>query len=246
MNVDIIGRGNVAVHLEHALSSKHNARIINPHTLKGLRNDADVVLVSVSDSAIASVAASLIPIIGKHTVIAHTSGTTEMSILECTGTPTGVFYPLQTFSKATELRYDNIPIFIEGSDTDTTCLLTELARSISTDVRYADSEQRRKLHLAAVLSCNFVNHLWALSDRILQEAGYEFSVMLPLLQETLQKASANPPATVQTGPAARRDKRTMNAHLDMLAEYPEIARIYSMLSDSIMCTSSNSKPDKNS
>ena len=47
--------------------------------------------------------------------------------------------------------------------------LKALAESISDKHYLLSSEQRKYLHLAAVLSCNFVNHLMALSYDVLKE-----------------------------------------------------------------------------
>jgi hypothetical protein len=38
---------------------------------------------------------------------------------------------------------------------------------------------------------------------------------------------------MQTGPARRKDKKTIQSHLDFLKNYPEYKKIYKQLSDSI-------------
>lgn len=111
--IAIIGRGNVASHLQKALGPYADVSMINPHTLEGMPEHPDITIISVSDSAIREVAEKL----SKHDcgILVHTSGTTPMSILEGWADQTGVFYPLQTFSKDVQLDYRHIPFFIEAS-----------------------------------------------------------------------------------------------------------------------------------
>jgi predicted short-subunit dehydrogenase-like oxidoreductase (DUF2520 family) len=57
--------------------------------------------------------------------------------------------------------------------------------------------------------------------------------MLPLIDETTQKVHRLSPKQAQTGPAARGDKKVMDAHRKMLADKPQLECIYQLLSDSI-------------
>lgn len=234
MKAAIIGRGNVASHLQKALEGKATTCLINPHTLDGIHEDTEVIIISVPDNAIIQVASMLKRKyrIG-HKILAHTSGSTSISALEGFAEHTGVFYPLQTFSRNVPLEYDEIPFFIEASDSGTGSTLKDIACLISKHVYYADSDKRRKLHVASVFGCNFVNHLWALTEKLLTENGLDFGMLHPLIKETCRKALSNSPAEVQTGPAIRHDTCTISAHLEMLNNNPELQHIYGMLSESI-------------
>lgn len=86
-----------------------------------------------------------------------------MSVWEGIAPRHGVFYPMQTFSKQREVDFSRIPVFIEANNADDCRRLKVLASSLSSNVREADSAQRRALHLAAVFACNFTNHMHALS-----------------------------------------------------------------------------------
>ena len=55
----------------------------------------------------------------------------------------------------------------------------------------------------------------------------------PLIRETLRKAVTSGPGRTQTGPAVRHDSRTIDAHLSMLHEAPELQNLYAALSQSI-------------
>lgn len=235
--INIIGRGNVATHLYEAFKEKTSTVMVNPHSLEFLDTDADFVLIAVSDNAISEIAAKLPAISG---IVAHTSGSTALDTLSAYSGLTGVFYPLQTFTKGINLDYSEIPFFIEGCDEETTRQLCELASLVSDNVRRADSKQRRALHVAAVFGCNFANHLWSITDDILKANGMDFDVIRPLLKETLRKTEALHPSQAQTGPASRHDTKTIEAHLAFLNNDNQLSRLcnlYSTLSDSIMSES---------
>lgn len=236
MRIDIIGRGNVATHLAKAFDSKSDVNIVVPRSFEGLRCDSDLYLISVSDDAITSTAERLSVAIGKSNsaVVAHTSGCTPLCSIGSLFKNPGVFYPLQTFSKHVELNYREIPFFLEGDNDYTRSILLSAANLISDNVSFLTTDQRQDLHVASAFACNFVNRLWALSYQYLEDKNIDFKSMLPLIKETLRKIESVKPIDAQTGPAARKDMRTISAHLDKLKEYPEMSAIYSMLTDSII------------
>lgn len=241
--VDIIGSGRVANHLLRAFNQNPqknvDANLVNPRTLLGARPFAQIALIAVSDNAIEQVAAKLnYP----NAIIAHTSGSTPIDILKPFAPQTGVFYPLQTFSLERKLEYSKIPFFIEGSSKQTADSLAALAASISNQYHIADSQQRKALHVAAVFACNFTNHLWAIADTILNENGLTFEMIRPLLEETLNKTNILSPLQAQTGPAARGDSKTIEAHRQFLASAPDLQNLYSLLSSSIQNLQNKNHP----
>ena len=233
MKVAVIGRGNVGSHLARALAPGNEIVSVAPRTLDGLPLDADIYLISVPDDAIHYVAErlhSLLP----DALVAHTSGTTGIDVLrQARFRRAAVFYPLQTFSRDVDLDYSRIPIFLEVAAEDDMPRLEKLARTMSEHIFHAGSEQRRRLHLASVLACNFVNHLWDLAYRQLEDADLPPDVIRPLIDETTAKLSRLDPHDGQTGPARRGDSLTVARHLEMLSSDTSLRKIYSMLSDSI-------------
>lgn len=242
MKIAIIGRGNVATHLERALSDHSDVTIVDPHTLAGMPENADMSLISVTDNAISEVAKAL-HATGFRGIVAHTSGSTPIDVLDMFDRR-GVFYPLQTFSRDVELDYGSIPFFIEGDSEATAETLARIASMVSPTVHRADSAARKQLHIASVLACNFTNHLYTLADSLLHEKGYDISVLLPLIGETVGKLRKTTPAKAQTGPAARRDSKTINAHLEALGDSKRLREIYRLLTESIIATGDNTKNDK--
>lgn len=235
MKIDIIGKGNVATHLLTALSRDTiNVLATGSRDFAGLRPDSDLYILAVSDNAIPEVAERLKGKLPPQAVLAHTSGTTPLSVLDGVGCHTGVFYPLQTFSMDVHMEYDTIPLLIEGSDPVSTSMLTEVADMISHNVQQMDTAQRRKVHLASVVACNFANHLWTMSAEYLKKHDIDFNLLLPLLDETVRKLHELSPEEAQTGPAARHDTVTINRHMEMLAGDDRLREIYRLMSDSIM------------
>lgn len=228
MVVSVIGHGRVGTHLQKALRQAGHevvwlsGRDFTPDEVRG-----EVVIIAVRDDAIADVSRH----IGNTTaLVAHTSGSKPLSTIE--QKRRGVFYPMQTFSKEREVEFKEIPLFLE-SYTDMH-LLRQLAESISNNVRELDSENRRKLHLAAVFACNFTNHCYALASQITEEAGVDFSALLPLIDETAQKVHEMSPIEAQTGPAVRMDMSVIERHESMLSG--KAKDIYHLISESIYDT----------
>lgn len=89
------------------------------------------------------------------------------------------------------------------------------------------SEDRRKLHLAAVFINNFTNHLYHISEEIVTENNLDFDLLKPLIMETAIKVNILSPSEAQTGPAKRNDKKKIEKHLDLLNndQYREIYKI---------------------
>ena len=145
----------------------------------------------------------------------------------------GVFYPMQTFSKQRAVDFREVPFFIEAKRPEDVELLKAVAGTLSEKVYEADSEQRRSLHLVAVFTCNFTNHMYALAAELLEKYHLPFDVMLPLIDETARKVHELPPCDAQTGPAVRYDENVINKHLSMLEGTPALQEIYKLMSKSI-------------
>ncbi|MDE6858140.1 MAG: DUF2520 domain-containing protein [Alistipes sp.] len=253
--IAIVGSGNLAEALAHAVAgcggvtlaavaARNAARgreiaeacgapyVGTPDTMP----DADLCILAVSDSAIATVAESLPRTHGM--TVAHTSGATPMESIPDHFDGRGVFYPLQTFTAGRAVDFGVIPLFVEGSDEPTTLALEELAGRLSRRVARADSEQRRALHLAGVFACNFANHMFQLGAQTVERAGFGFDVLRPLIAETAAKAvESQRPADVQTGPARRGDRGSQERHLALLAGDGASSEIYKLISDNIWETS---------
>ena len=64
--------------------------------------------------------------------------------------------------------------------------------------------------------------------------GTDFKLLLPLIEETALRLRNHLPGEMRTGPAVRKDIKTLQKHLELLAPYPALHNIYLKMTDSIM------------
>jgi predicted short-subunit dehydrogenase-like oxidoreductase (DUF2520 family) len=170
------------------------------------------------------------------TPIAYTSGSILLSELSTTHR-VGVFYPLQSFAGITDDNVKRIPILIEARDEEMSSFLRDFALQHFHTVQAMSSEDRAKLHIAAVMVNNFVNHLYTLAYDWTAANQLDFDLLLPLIHETVEKILKHPPAAVQTGPAKRGDFQVVKRHLDQLDGRTK--ELYGLFSKSISERSQN-------
>lgn len=246
ITVNIIGSGNVATHLiTNMLNEKdiHIQKIYarRPYTLEGIIESsritariedlkpADVTIISISDDYINEISTQ-IPF--KNHLVVHTSGSSDISVIDSKNRQ-GVFYPLQTFSKTKKINFRDVPFCIETANISDLIILKKLAATLSNKVYIINSEQRRSMHVAAVFSSNFVNHMYQIANEICNDKNIPFEILMPLIQETAQKIKSLSPKDAQTGPAKRQDKKTILRHLETI-EDPLQKEIYTLLTNSII------------
>lgn len=217
----------MASHLQEALTQAGHQLILvgGRERTQPIPADADLYIISVTDSAIAQVAAQIGDVPG---MVVHTAGSMPMSVLPQRNR--GVLYPLQTFTKGRPLDMRQVPLFIESDGN--LPFLRQVASQLSANVTEMDSARRRYLHLAAVFCCNFTNHMYRLTEAMLAQHDIPFSVMLPLIDETARKVHTLSPAQAQTGPAVRWNQEVMQAQLSLL-ERDDLKQLYQIISQSI-------------
>jgi predicted short-subunit dehydrogenase-like oxidoreductase (DUF2520 family) len=175
----------------------------------------------------------------KEGILLHTSGTIEMDILKTSAKKCGVFYPLQSISSNRKISFKHVPICIEASNKNTLNTIKELAACISKNIHVITSNERKKLHLAAVIVNNFTNHLYTLAFDYLKKEKLSPELLYMLMEETTSKAIAITPYSAQTGPAKRNDTSTIKEHLNLLKNNSHLQNIYKLLTKSITKTYKN-------
>ena len=251
MKIALIGAGNVATCLGPRLKEAgHEITAVYSRTVESARALADrlgatyttdlnavpasdAAIVMLKDDALKELAPAIADSM-KDTLLLHTAGSVSMDIWYTAGAMKyGVLYPMQTFSKTSVIDWSQVPLFIEGSSDQTLNSIRELALTVSPDVTVLSSEGRKKLHLAAVFTCNFSNHMYAIAEQLLADEGVPFRVMLPLVRETARKVETMSPKDAQTGPAIRGDRKVIDEHLALLKDNPEFAELYRLISTDI-------------
>ena len=250
MEIVIIGSGNLATQLGLALTDAGlHIRQVYSRTadhakeladkigagytvnIDEIKENADVYIMSVKDDAISEIAAK---VCAKSTnaVFVHTAGSISMDVFSGKAQHYGVLYPMQTFSKSRKVNFKEIPCFLEASDDATLSIIRSIAERVSDNVVLADSAKRKKIHLAAVLACNFTNHCYRLAEKVLDEEGIDFKLFLPLIDETARKVAQLSPKQAQTGPMVRYDTGVMQMQIDLLSD-ERTKQIYRLMADSI-------------
>ncbi len=253
ISVILFGAGNVASHLYNAFASSseievsqwyhrdlsklqvYKNKVAITDNLNALK-DADIYILAVADDAVATLSEAL-PLNGK--LVVHTSGSVNIHDLDRKH-KRGVFYPLQTFSKTAKLSFENVPFCIETEDKKDYHVLKALALALGSPVKKVNSDQRRVLHLAAVFVNNFTNQLYRIGHEITESQAAEFDMLKPLILETAKKIQDTSPYAAQTGPARRRDSKTIKKHLKQL-DNDEHKSIYKLLTQSIQHTHGGKK-----
>ncbi len=245
INTIILGAGNVATHLYHALQQAEDVNVVQWYTrnlapLQHFKNSvditddlsalktADIYIIAVSDDAISNFSTRL-PFEGR--LVVHTSGSVSIADLDKKH-QRGVFYPLQSFSKAASLNFSEVPICVEIEKKSNYTILKSLAEALGCKHYKVNSAQRSALHLAAVFINNFTNQLYRIGHEITESKGVEFDILKPLIKETAHKIETISPYMAQTGPAKRNDKKTIRKHLNAIDNDSHKA-IYELLTKSI-------------
>ena len=128
---------------------------------------------------------------------------------------TGVCYPLQSFAFRPK-SLENVPFFLESPHSSLLQKLQILVQSLGGKSYIVNEEQRLFVHIAAVLGNNFSNHLFLYTEKLMQQAGLSFTLLKPLLYNTLAQAFAQGPLCAQSGPAFRKDMCTLEKHQNIL------------------------------
>jgi predicted short-subunit dehydrogenase-like oxidoreductase (DUF2520 family) len=254
MIISIIGSGNTATVLGEVL--RKNGHIINEVAgrnktavqqlaekleantctdLIQLNKNSDMYVIAVRDDAVAEVSAQLNQ---DEKIVAHTCGSVPIHVLAGASNNYGVFYPLQSLRK--ELGYSPvIPFLIDGNNDFSRENILNLAASVSHQVIIANDETRLQYHLSAIIVSNFTNHLFALAKEYCDSNKADFKLLLPLIEEIVNRLEFYEPVSMQTGPAIRGDKKTIQKHLALLEDFPQLKKVYEMMSESIQFTASN-------
>lgn len=252
----LIGAGNVATHLAKALVKEGNyicqvySRSIESARELGVRTginytnnigeiytNADIYLFSVSDKAIEQLLKNLT--IEGDPLLLHTAGSVEMQVFKGYSKNYGVMYPLQTFSKKRLVNFREIPVCIEANNKESLNTIKQMSEGISDSVYKMGIDSRIYLHLSAVFACNFTNYMYSVAEKILGQNDIPFDIIKPLIKETASKIEDMSPAKAQTGPAVRNDKEVIFKHKELLENNPDLQKLYTFVSNSIIKQSLN-------
>ena len=247
--ITIIGSGNVATHLAKALHAAghqivqiwsreydHAEALANQvfaepiDRLNLLYPTADVYILAVTDDALFDLALDLRL---RDALVLHTAGSVSLRVLQPISRKNGVIWSPQTFIRDIPMDYSQLPFCIEGSSPEVEEAIRDLLQPVSQHIFRVDTDQRQWLHLAAVMTNNFGNAINALAQDILQQHNIPFEILHPLITMTAEKIKQGGLWQQQTGPARRRDQKTIDNQRRLIADNEQLLKIYDLLTETI-------------
>jgi predicted short-subunit dehydrogenase-like oxidoreductase (DUF2520 family) len=184
--------------------------------------DADLVLLAVPDASIADVAQQ-VPI---GPWLAHVSGATSLRALDPHVRRFSV-HPLQTLTR------ERGPEQLDGAWAAVTAETDEartsarwLANTLGLHTFDLTDADKPLYHAGAAMASNFLVTLHQAAARLLEESGAPPEALVPLMTRTIENGF------VLTGPIARGDWSTVEAHLSALEERaPDLVPLYRALAE---------------
>jgi predicted short-subunit dehydrogenase-like oxidoreductase (DUF2520 family) len=170
--------------------------------------DADLVLISVPDAEIATVASRVHP--RASCAIAHLSGSLGLGVLGAHPRRAAI-HPLVSLPNP-ELGADRLAAgawFAIAGDPLAAKVVSDLGGRC---VAVAD-ERRVEYHAAACIASNHLVALMGQVQRVAASADVPLEVYLDLVRETIDNVAQLGPAAALTGPVARGDVQTVERHL---------------------------------
>jgi predicted short-subunit dehydrogenase-like oxidoreductase (DUF2520 family) len=184
--------------------------------------DAALVLLCVPDAAIADVAQQ----ISEGPWIAHVSGATPLVALDPHRRRFSV-HPLQTFtpSRGPE-QLDGAWAAVTAETEEARDHGLELARTLGLEPFLLADADRPLYHAGAVVASNFLVTLHDAAAELVRTAGAPPEALEPLMRRVVENAFE------LTGPIARGDWETVEAHLAVIRERrPDLEPLYGTLAD---------------
>lgn len=217
-SVRVVGTGRAGT----AIAARLAERGLRVSTGRETPADAELVLLAVPDAAIAEVA-QRVPI---GPWVAHVSGATSLQALDPHQRRFSV-HPLQTLTR------DRGPEQLDGAwaavtaETDDARVVARwLAETLGLHPFDLADADKPLYHAGAAMASNFLVTLYRAASRLLAESGAPPEALIPLMERTIENGFA------LTGPIARGDWSTVDAHLQALEQRaPDLVPLYRALAE---------------
>lgn len=193
---------------------------------------ADIWLIATPDDSIQQAGGALknSGVLREGDTVFHCSGSLSAAALGLDNCPTASVHPIHSFADPEKsiTRFAGTACGIEG-DASAVALLDKLFRHINAELFIIASEHKSLYHAATVLTCNYLVSLLELGQQMLTAAGVEVNnpagagnPLEPLIRQTVDNYLRTDAVSALTGPIARGDSATVEAHLKALQNQPDI------------------------
>lgn len=182
-----------------------------------------VVIVAVSDAAIAQTGRRLAPLLHPPMVAFHLSGSLAAGALGDLGVPRASVHPLVALSDAdTAQRSLDEALFTLEGDAIAVEHAERMLAPIGVSTQRIAPPQKVRYHAAAVMASNLVVALVAEAAALAREAGVKNAegALAQLARSALDQTLASGAAAGLTGPLRRGDIQTVKRHLETLDDRP--------------------------
>lgn len=219
-------------------------------SLNKLVIDSDIIFITTSDSAITTVCNEIYSLADRGAInisgktVSHTSGALSSEILS----------PLKEFGAKTASVHMLIPVndkfssfdkfssaffTIEGEDTED---VKKVLKKCGNRFIMINHEAKVKYHAAAVFASNFIVALSHQACSLLTQCGFTYddalSALTPLIVSNTQNIISAGPQSALTGPVARGDFKTVQAHIEALDDGGE-RDVYIALTNALIAQTGN-------
>jgi predicted short-subunit dehydrogenase-like oxidoreductase (DUF2520 family) len=195
--------------------------------------DADVILLSVPDDVLRSVAQNLAKIAGsgpskksRGKIILHTSGALDHRVLlplARRGASTGSMHPMQTFSGRNAPRLDGAIFSIEGGPS-ARAAAQKIALSLGATPVIIKSHYKPAYHASGTVVAGHALALVESATQMLLKIGFTrrgaSQALLPLIRQMLDNYELLGAHAAWTGPLSRGDYATISKHAKALRRFP--------------------------
>jgi predicted short-subunit dehydrogenase-like oxidoreductase (DUF2520 family) len=217
-SVHLIGSGRAG----GAIAGRLAERGVAVTTGRDANPAADLVLLAVPDAAIAEVARGVA--VGPW--VAHISGATSLEALDPHRRRFSV-HPLQTLTRQRgPEQLDGAWAAVTAESEEARETARWLAQTLGLHPFDLADADKPLYHAGAVMASNFLVTLYRAAARLLEETGAPPEALVPLMTRTIENGF------VLTGPIARGDWSTVEAHLRALEQRaPDLVPLYRALAE---------------
>ncbi len=169
----------------------------------------------------------------KDKIVLYAAGSVSIAQLNLLSPKIICCWPVYSINKEVLPNHRQIPLLVQTSTETLNTLATQIAHAISDTIYEVTDEQKKIVHLTAVLSNNYMNHLATRCEDLLTENHLSVDLIKPIIQQTLHNIQHHHPVALQTGPAIRQDETTIQTHLELLHKNNNLKHIYEAFVQSI-------------
>lgn len=197
----------------------------------------DIILIGVPDNNIQGVVDNLnhSEVDLRSKTLAHTSGAVGLDVfsdIDSYKTKVGCMHPCMAVSD-TSTSFKGITFDICG-DRSFINDIVPIVTDLKAEFMIVDESTKEKLHLAAVITSNFLITLMGMAQELFRESNIDHNqlkrTLLPLMQSALKNLENQSASNALTGPIARGDYETIKRHLTLMECNPELKSAYMLLS----------------